>query len=126
MNEARSINEEYRGRTAPVAHAVRMNLVVTSVPFGTGSIDAHVDTSSGEMEIEVGHLPAADVTLTVDYETAKAILVDQNAQAAMSAFMGGRIKVDGDLSKMLVLQGQMGSPDAIALEVAGRIRAVTA
>jgi hypothetical protein len=126
MDEARSINEEFRGRTAPVPHAVRMNLVVTGVPFGTGSIDAHVDTSSGEMEIEIAHVPNADITLTVDYATAKAILVDQDTQAAMTAFMGGRIKVDGDLSKILVLQGQLGSPDAVALELAGRIRAITA
>ena len=126
IHEARVINDEYRGRTPSVPLAVRMNLVVTGVPFGTGSLDAHVDTSSGEMEIDVDHLPKPDVTLTVDYATAKAILVEQDAQAAMSAFMGGRIKVDGDMSKLLVLQGQLGTPDAVALEVAGRIRDITA
>ena len=126
ITEARAINDEYRGRTAPVPQAVRMNLVVTDVPFGSGSLDAHVDTSSGEMEIDVAHLPTPDVTITVDYPTAKAILVEQDAAAAMSAFMGGRIKVDGDMSKLLVLQGQMGMPDPVALEVAGRIRDITA
>jgi hypothetical protein len=126
IDEARAINDEYRGRTTPVPEVVRMNLLVKDVPFGTGSLDAHVDTSTGEMEIEIGFLPEPDVTLTVDYATAKAILVEQDAQAAMSAFMGGRIKVDGDMSKLLVLQGQLGTPDAVALEVAGRIRAITA
>ena len=95
------------------------------MPFGAGSIDAHVDTSSGEMEIDTGHLQHVEVTLTVDYPTARAILVEQDAQAAMSAFLGGRIKVDGDMSKLLVLQGQLGTPDPVALEVAGRIRDIT-
>jgi hypothetical protein len=126
IDAARAINEEYRGRTARIEHPVRMNLVVTDVPFGPGSLDAHVDTSSGEMEIDMGHLREAEVTLTVDYATAKAIFVEQDAPAAMSAFMGGRIKVDGDMSKLLVLQGQLGAPDPVALEIAGRVRDITA
>jgi len=122
---ARQIHDEYRGRTPTVDHAVRMNLVVTDVPFGSGAIDAHVDTSSGEMEIDTGHLPVVDVTLTLDYPTAKAILVEQDPQSAMQAFLGGRIKVQGDLAKVIVLQGQVGTADAVALEVAGRVRAIT-
>jgi hypothetical protein len=125
IDEARRIHDEYRGRTAPVPAEVRVNLVVTDVPFGSGSLDAHVDTASGELEIDTGHLEAADMTLTLDYDTARAVLVEQNAQAAMQAFMGGRIKVQGDMTKLMVLQGQMGAADAVALEVAGRVRAIT-
>lgn len=125
IDAARQIHDEYRGRTAPVDQPVRMNLIVTDVPFGTGAIDAHVDTTSGEMEIDTGHLPQADVTLTLDYATARAVLVEQDPQSAMQAFMGGRITVQGDLAKVIVLQGQMGAPDAVALEVAGRVRDIT-
>jgi hypothetical protein len=126
IDEARRIHDEYRGRAAAMPGAVRVNLVVKEVPFGTGSLDAHVDTASGELEIDTGHLDGPDVTLTLDYDTAKAILVEQDPQAAMSAFMGGRIKVQGDMSKLLVLQGQMGTVDPIAVEAAGRIRDITA
>ena len=125
IDEARQINDEYRGRTAPVPAEVKVNLVVTDVPFGSGSLDAHVDTAGGELEIDTGHVEGTDLTLTLDYATARAILVEQNPQVAMSAFMGGRIKVQGDMSKLLVLQGQMGAADPVALEVAGRIRAIT-
>jgi hypothetical protein len=125
IDEARRIHEEYRGRTAPVPVAVRINLVVTGVPFGDGSIDAHADTSGGELDIDTGHLPEAQTTLTLDYDTARSILVEQDGQAAMSAFMGGRIKVQGDMATLLVLQSQMGAPDPVALEVAGRILAIT-
>jgi hypothetical protein len=126
IDEARRINDEYRGRTAPVPAQVRVNLVVTDVPFEAGSIDAHVDTSSGELEIDTGHIDGADLTLTLDYATARSILVEQDPQAAMSAFMGGRIKVQGDMTKLLVLQGQMAAVDPVAVEAAGRIRAITA
>jgi hypothetical protein len=126
IDEARRIHDEYRGRTAPVPVVVRLNLIVTDVPFGDGGLDAHADTTSGELEIDTGHLGEADTTLTLDYETARAILVEQNGQAAMSAFMGGRIKVQGDMSKLLLLQGQMGAADPVAVEVAGRILAITA
>jgi hypothetical protein len=125
IDEARRIHTEHRGRTTPVPVVVRINLVVTDVPFGDGSLDAHADTATGELEIDTGHLEAADTTLTLDYDTARAILVEQDAQAAMSAFMGGRIKVQGDMSKLLLLQGQMGAVDPVALEVAGRIRDIT-
>ena len=125
LDAARAIHDEYRGRTPAIPFAARMNLVITDVPFGTGSLDAHVDTSSGEMEIDVAHLGEPDVTLTLDYPTAKAILVESDAQAAMQAYLGGRIKVQGDISKLLVLQGQLGTADPVALEVAGRIRAIT-
>jgi hypothetical protein len=125
IDEARRIHEEYRGRTAPMPAEVRVNMIVTDVPFGSGTLDAHVDTASGELEIDTGHLDTADMTLTLDYDTARAILVEQNPQAGMQAFMGGRIKVQGDMTKLMVLQGQIGAPDPVALEVAGRVRDIT-
>ena len=51
-----------------------MNLVVTQVPFSDEDILAHLDTSGGELELDTGHLEAQDLKVTVDYDTAKAIL----------------------------------------------------
>ena len=56
LDEARAIRAEYEGKTPPVAHSVRMNLVVTAVPFSDDDILAHMDTSSGELVLDVGHL----------------------------------------------------------------------
>jgi len=123
MDAARDIREEYRGKTPPTAQPIKMNQVITEVPFGEGKIEAHMDSSSGEMEMELGHLPDAEVTVTVDYATAKAIFVDQNQQAGMQAFMSGKIKVQGDMTKLMAMQ-QTG-PDPVAAEVAGRIKAIT-
>ena len=53
------------------------------------------------MEMDTGHIEGADLTVTLDYATAKAILVDGNPQAGMQAFMAGKIKVQGDMTKMM-------------------------
>ena len=124
MDEAKKIREEYRGKTQPVAHKVKMNQVITDVPFGSGTVDAHMDTSSGEMEMELGHIEGADVKVTLDYATAKAIFVDGNPQAGMQAFMAGKIKVQGDMTKLMAMQQT--SPDPKAQELAEKIKEITA
>ena len=80
---------------------VRVNLVITDAPFSDRPIDAHVDTSSGGVTISTGHLPSPDVTVSMGYGTARALFVAGDVQTVMQAFLGGRIRVDGDLSKLL-------------------------
>ena len=53
-------------------------------------------------------------------------LIEQDAQAGMQAYLGGRIKVDGDIVKLMLLQGHLGTADAVAHEIAARIRQITA
>ncbi len=124
MDEARKIREEYRGKTTPPAHQVKMNQIITDVPFGDGTINAHMDTTGGDLETELGHLDGADVTVTLDYATAKAIFVDGNPQAGMQAFMAGKIKVQGDMTKLMAMQQT--SPDPAAAEIQQRIKEITA
>jgi putative sterol carrier protein len=78
--------------------------------------------------METGHVDSPDLTITISYDTAKAILVDGDAQAAMQAFMSGRIRVDGDITKMLALQtaSMAGNTDPAALELAKRLQDITA
>ncbi len=123
IDAARQVRDEYQGRTEPAGDAVRMNQVITDVPFGEGTMQAHLDTSSGTVEMELGHLETPDVTLTLDYATARAIFVNQDRDEAMQAFMAGKIKVQGDMSKLL---GMLQVPvDPLAGEVAERIKALT-
>jgi putative sterol carrier protein len=120
---ARKIRAEYEGKGSPMAHSVKMNLVITDVPFGEGTIDAHMDTTSGDVVLETGHIDPADLKVTVDYATAKAILVEGNPQAGMQAFMAGKVRVEGDMAKLMALQAQ--PADATAVEVATRLREIT-
>ena len=75
------------------------------------------------MEMDLGHLESADLTVTVDYATAKAIFVEQNPQAGMQAFMAGKIKVQGDMTKLMAMQS--GPADPAAAEVAEKIKEIT-
>jgi hypothetical protein len=122
--EARVIREQYRGKGAPPPQQVRMNLRIGEVPFGDGTVEAHMDSSSGEMEFDTGHLENPDLTVGVDYATAKAIFVDQNPTAGMQAFMAGKVKVEGDMTKLMAMQAA--TPDPTAIEIASRIKEITA
>jgi putative sterol carrier protein len=123
--EARAIRLELKAEGTTPVHVIRMNQIVTEVPFGPGTIHSHLDTSSGEMDIEFGHLDKPDVTVTLDYATAKAILVEGNPAVGMQAFMAGKIKVDGDLAKLLALQAVASAGDPVAVAIARRIQAMT-
>ena len=101
-----------------------MNLVITEVPFGEGAIDAHMDTTDGSLKLDLGHLEASDVKVTLEYTTAKSILIEGNPQAGMQAFMSGKIKVEGDMSKLMALQSV--SPDASGQELATKLKEITA
>jgi putative sterol carrier protein len=125
LDAARKIREEYAGKTPPIAQSVRMNLVVTAVPFSDKDIDAHMDTSSGELLLETGHLDAPDLKVTVDYDTAKAILIEGNPQAGMQAFMAGKVRVEGDMAKLMMLQSQPAAADSSAAEMAAKLRDIT-
>ena len=127
--EARRLREEYRSAEHPepvVANPVRMNQVITDVPFGPGTMDAHIDTTSGELEIDAGHLEEPDVTVTLDYETAKAVFVDGTMETAMQAFMAGKVRVQGDLPKLIAAVQQQATPlTPEAGEIARRIKEIT-
>jgi hypothetical protein len=124
LAEVRTIRDEYAGKTSGIGHQIKMNQIITGVPFGEGELKMHMDTSSGEMVMEKGHLDNAEVTVTTDYDTAKAIFVQQDPQAGMQAFMAGKIKVQGDMTKLMAMQASV--PDATAVEMANRIKAITA
>ena len=122
---ARALREEFADHAPAIDHEVRINLVIVDVPFGAGTTEAHVDTSGGTLFMELGHLPDAELTLTLDYDTAKALAVEGDPQAATHAFMGGRIKTQGDLTKLLMLIAQPPVPTDEAKAMAERLRAIT-
>jgi hypothetical protein len=124
IEAASKIREEFRGRQTTTPPPFRINHVVTDVPFAVSTLNAHTDTTSGDLEMDLGHIEGADVTVTLPYETAKAILVNGDMQAAMQSFMSGQIKVEGDLSKLMALQ--TAQVDPVALEAAARIKEITA
>ena len=54
---ASAIRDEYRGKVTPPAVPIRANLVITGAPFDEGRLRAYVDTSDGELTVDVGAEP---------------------------------------------------------------------
>jgi putative sterol carrier protein len=125
MDAAKAIRQKYADQAAHIATSIRMNQVITDVPFGEGDVRLYLDTSSGALEMESGELEAPDLTLTTDYETAKKIFVEQDQSAGMQAFMAGKIKVQGDMMKMMAMQTSMPQDD-IAKTIANEVKEITA
>jgi hypothetical protein len=124
MDAAKAIRAKYQGQAPKITAVIRINQVITDVPFGDGTINSHLDTSSGELVMELGHLETPDLTVTTDYATARHIFLERDPQAGMQAFLGGKIRVEGDMTKMMQMQIAMPNDD-LAMTVAAEIMAIT-
>ena len=125
IEAARDIRHRYSGDVPVIDVVVRINVITTKVPFGEGSISAYIDTSNGSLEMELGSIEESDLTVTTDYETARKLFVEQDPTASMQAFMAGRIKVEGDITRLMVMQTSLPQTDTTAA-VAAEIKAITA
>ena len=124
IEAAKEIRAKYADEAAAVSTIIRLNGIVTETPFSDGPLSIQLDTSSGIVHMELGLLENPDLTITTDYATARKIFVEQDQAGAMQAFMGGRIKVQGDMMKLMALQTQMPN-DQVAKQIAGEISDIT-
>lgn len=91
---------EEHGAEIPDHADLVMNLVVTDTPFGAER-ELHVGARHGQGRWGEGHEPDADLTVTTDYETARDILLSGDPQAGLNAFLTGKVRIQGDLAKLL-------------------------
>jgi putative sterol carrier protein len=124
VEAVKEIRNRYADEASPVSYKLRLNQVITAVPFGDGERRIHIDTTDGTMVLDLGELENPDATITTDYDTAKKLFVDQDQAAAMQAFMAGKIKIQGDMTKIMAMQGA--PVDEVAKKVADEIKAITA
>ena len=120
MDAARAIREKYADEVPDIPTVIKINLSVVDVPFDDDTVDAYFDTSSGSLQLELGELDEPDATITTDYETAQALFVEQDQAMAMQSFLEGKIKVQGDMMKMMAMQTAIPSnefTDTIAAEI---------
>ena len=112
--EAVRVIVEARDVEIPPHAELSMNLVVTDTPFGEDRL-LHVGARDGKADWGTGHVADADLTLTTDYVTAKDIFMSGNPQAGMQAFMEGKVKLQGDLTKLMAAQVAGTGPGAPGL-----------
>ena len=125
IENAKALRDEFDDQIPEPPLAVKMNVIVTDIAHrDDGKFDGHIDTSGGEVIIENGHLEDPELTVTVDYDTAKAAFVTRDPQAVMQAFFAGKILVEGDVSRLMALQAEQ--PNEAAVEMYRRLSAMTA
>ncbi|MGC9155445.1 MAG: hypothetical protein ACP5HZ_07335 [Ferrimicrobium sp.] len=103
LEEFRGITERLGIEPMRVDVTLRMNQIISGCPFQEEPLKAYLDTSSGVVELDLGELEEADLTVSLDYETAKALFVEFNPQRAIESFIAGKILVTGDMTKLLGL-----------------------
>jgi hypothetical protein len=149
ITEVKAVRDEYATQIPDVGvPPLRVNLQITGAPATVapdGVVHAHADTGGPTLALDVGSLADPDLTVTVDYNTAYDLLVDQKPNAALGAFLSGRIRLSGDIERLAgqtgfdpasipVLLANLGitgsstlaDVDPLAAEIGGRIRALTA
>ena len=124
MQATHEIRAKYESQLPPVTVSIRINQVITDVPFGEGTINAHIDTSSGAFVFDIGELDEPDAVMMTDYETARALIVDRDPAVAMQSFMAGKIRVQGDMMKLIALQTAV-PQNEFSEQVAEEIAAIT-
>lgn len=127
ISAARDLRVEYADQMPDSPVETRINVVVTDIAHrDDGTLEGHIDTSQGQTLIEEGHVEDPELTVTVDYDTAKAAFVTRDQQAVMEAFLTGKILVEGDASKLLALQGGTQEVSPAVAELYKKLDALTA
>jgi hypothetical protein len=104
--EAKRLIDEH-GAGAPPSTNLVMNLEVAD---GDKTIQFHMGSKDGDTLFGKGHTDGADLTMSTDIDTARAVFVSGDQQAGMQAFMAGKVRVQGDMTKLMMSQGQGGNP----------------
>ena len=85
--------------SAPPGTNLVMNLEVSE---GDETKKFHMGSRDGAALFGQGHDDGADVTLSTDIDTAREVFISNNQQAGMQAFMAGKVRVQGDMAKMMM------------------------
>ena len=103
VNEALANDDEYKSSTASTE--ISLQFEVGDAP--DGDVTYSVAMGNGATAFSMGPMEDADATIRNDYETASAVSKgDLNTQAA---FISGKLKVEGNLAKIMMNQAALTS-----------------
>lgn len=94
---------------------IMLNVTIKGSPYGDK--DVHMGSREAKPSWGLGHVDGADSTVTLDYDTARQLFIEGDMGAAISAFMGGKIVVQGDMTKLMSLQTSGAPGGALADEI---------
>lgn len=94
---------------SPAMSNMTLNLSVSGGPDG----DTQASIVNGKLQ--KGHTDGAKTTLKLDADTLRKVFLESDMNAAMQAFMSGKLKVEGDMSQVMSLQNAKPSAEQTAL-----------
>ena len=83
---------------------ITLEHIVTGVP-GRGDVHHWRRFADGTVEVELGTSSDADTKLTTDY--ADAVSINKGELDLQAAFSAGKLRVDGDVTKLLQYQSEL-------------------
>ncbi len=95
-----ALNASEAFKTAAGSQSAKLQQVVDTPE---GEVKYYFKLEDGQAEVALGEIEGPDATISQDYETAVAL--SKNELTGTAAYMSGKIKVQGDLMKMMQLQG---------------------
>ena len=118
FSQADKIQNEVNPPVPAAIQGLKINMAVTGGP--SGDVDFRMENG----KLVKGHAADAPTKLVIPFDVAKAMLIDQNQQAVMQAFMSGQIRVEGDMAKLMQMQ-MAGPPSPEAQKVSQLIKEMT-
>ena len=100
MTEALNSSDDFK--SAAATQQAKLQQVVTEAPEG-GEVKYYFTLEDGNAQVSLGEITDADATITQNYETAVAI--NKQELNAQQAFMQGKLKISGNMMKLMQLQG---------------------
>jgi putative sterol carrier protein len=108
MTTALNASDDFKN--AASGQQTKLQQVVTDAP--SGETKYYFTLEGSQAQVGLGEISDADATITQNYETATAI--NKQELNAQQAFMQGKLKISGNMMKLMQLQGVFNSmPKAV-------------
>ncbi|MGH2747994.1 MAG: SCP2 sterol-binding domain-containing protein [Actinomycetota bacterium] len=110
ITEALNSSDEFK--SAASGQQANLQQVVTDVPDG-GEVKYYFKVGEDAAEVSLGELADAEATLTQTYDVAAAL--SKGELNGQQAFMQGKLKISGNMMKLMQLQGVFNAlPSAVS------------
>ena len=106
-----ALNSSEGFQRAAGSQSAKIQQVITGTPDGDEK-RYWFKLEGGQADLGLGDIEGPDATITQDYDTAVAL--SKNELTGTAAYMSGKLRVQGDLMKLMQLQGPLGQiPQAL-------------
>jgi putative sterol carrier protein len=103
---AKEVNNRLQGseavKNAAKGQNITLQQVFTDVPE-KGEVKSYFKLTDGQPELGLGETEGSEATITQSYDTA--VSVNKGELQGQAAFMQGKLKIQGNLMKVMQLQG---------------------